>query len=233
MPGPRWTPVTPPRSLVYRTAPANPKALPLVRESRTTSLTRVATMGARADTAALRDQVTVRHLDIVESARMLAAVDMCVADAIITVWHAKYLYAGGGRSPRSIWRTPTATRRRSPTRVGCRCDLPPPIRNTRVDTTSSRPRRVRRWPRCSTRDNFTSLLPPPLFRTCAITIPGRRFGADVVNARCGWGPFPLRGHGEPGSRSGTRGMDGLPLLPAPGRLRSIQRPPHRTGPVSS
>src|ERR1700751_5963377 len=42
--------------------------------------------------AALRDQVTVRHLDIVDAARMFAAIDMSVADAIISVWHAKYIY---------------------------------------------------------------------------------------------------------------------------------------------
>jgi hypothetical protein len=40
--------------------------------------------------AGLRDQVTVRHLDIVDAARMFAAVDMSVADAIVTVWRAKY-----------------------------------------------------------------------------------------------------------------------------------------------
>jgi hypothetical protein len=42
--------------------------------------------------AALRDQVTVRDLDIVDAARMFAAVDMSIADAIISVWHAKYRY---------------------------------------------------------------------------------------------------------------------------------------------
>jgi hypothetical protein len=42
--------------------------------------------------AALRDQVRVRHLDIVEAARMFAAIDMSVADAAISVWHAKYVY---------------------------------------------------------------------------------------------------------------------------------------------
>ena len=42
--------------------------------------------------AALRDQVRVRDLDTVEAARMLAAVDMSVADAVISVWHAKYVY---------------------------------------------------------------------------------------------------------------------------------------------
>jgi hypothetical protein len=42
--------------------------------------------------AALRDELTVRHLDILDAARMFAAVDMTVADALISAWHAKYLY---------------------------------------------------------------------------------------------------------------------------------------------
>ena len=50
--------------------------------------------------AALRDQVSVRHLDIVDAARMFAAIDMSVADAIISVWHAKYTYG--------LWRPITA-----------------------------------------------------------------------------------------------------------------------------
>ncbi|HEY2657777.1 MAG TPA: vanadium-dependent haloperoxidase, partial [Solirubrobacteraceae bacterium] len=50
--------------------------------------------------AALRDQITVRHPDIVDAARMFAAVDMSEADAIISVWHAKYLYG--------FWRPITA-----------------------------------------------------------------------------------------------------------------------------
>ena len=37
--------------------------------------------------AALRDQVAVRGMDLVHAARMFAAVDMTVADALITVWH--------------------------------------------------------------------------------------------------------------------------------------------------
>ena len=49
---------------------------------------------------ALRDQVTVRHLDIVDAARMFAAVDVATADADITVWHAKYIYG--------FWRPITA-----------------------------------------------------------------------------------------------------------------------------
>jgi hypothetical protein len=50
--------------------------------------------------AALRDQMTVRHPDIVDAARMFAAVDMSEADAIISVWHAKYIYG--------FWRPITA-----------------------------------------------------------------------------------------------------------------------------
>jgi hypothetical protein len=50
--------------------------------------------------AALRDQAAMRHLDIAQSARMLAAADMSTADAIITVWHAKYVYG--------LWRPITA-----------------------------------------------------------------------------------------------------------------------------
>jgi hypothetical protein len=41
---------------------------------------------------ALRDQVTVRHLDIVDAARMFAAIDMSLGDAEISVWHAKYVH---------------------------------------------------------------------------------------------------------------------------------------------
>jgi hypothetical protein len=50
--------------------------------------------------AALRDQVSVRHLDIAGAARMFAAIDMSVADAEISVWHAKYAYG--------LWRPVTA-----------------------------------------------------------------------------------------------------------------------------
>jgi hypothetical protein len=50
--------------------------------------------------AALVDQAMVRHLDIVDAARMFAAVNMSVADTIISVWHAKLLYG--------FWRPITA-----------------------------------------------------------------------------------------------------------------------------
>jgi hypothetical protein len=50
--------------------------------------------------AAMRDQATVRNLDLVDAARMFAGADMSVADAIITVWRAKYDYG--------FWRPITA-----------------------------------------------------------------------------------------------------------------------------
>lgn len=50
--------------------------------------------------AAIRDQVTLRSLDIVDAARMFAAVDMTTADALICAWQAKLKYG--------IWRPSTA-----------------------------------------------------------------------------------------------------------------------------
>ncbi len=49
---------------------------------------------------ALRDQVTVRQLDIVDAARMFAAVDMSLADGVISIWYSKYVYG--------FWRPITA-----------------------------------------------------------------------------------------------------------------------------
>jgi hypothetical protein len=49
---------------------------------------------------ALRDQVEVRKLDIVDAARMFAAVDMSFADTEISVWYSKYVYG--------FWRPITA-----------------------------------------------------------------------------------------------------------------------------
>ncbi len=49
---------------------------------------------------ALADQAAARHLDIVDTARMFAAVEMSIADALVSVWHAKYLYG--------FWRPITA-----------------------------------------------------------------------------------------------------------------------------
>src|SRR6266480_4340385 len=50
--------------------------------------------------AALRDEAAKRGLGIVRAARMFAAVDMTVADALITTWRAKLFYG--------FWRLSTA-----------------------------------------------------------------------------------------------------------------------------
>jgi hypothetical protein len=50
--------------------------------------------------AALVDQMQTRHMDIVDAARLFAAVDMSMADAVISVWDAKLLYG--------FWRPITA-----------------------------------------------------------------------------------------------------------------------------
>jgi hypothetical protein len=47
--------------------------------------------GQRPVPGHVRDQVSVRHLDLVDAARMFAAADMSAADTIISVWHAKYV----------------------------------------------------------------------------------------------------------------------------------------------
>ena len=51
-------------------------------------------------TGALIDQAVIRDLDIVDSARMFAAVNTSIADALIGVWHSKLLYG--------FWRPITA-----------------------------------------------------------------------------------------------------------------------------
>jgi hypothetical protein len=101
-------------------APPSPPALTSARYTRDFnevkalgSSTSTARTPAQTDTAlffsgnalvqyntALRGQVTVRHLDIVDAARMFAAIDMSLADAEISVWHAKYVYG--------LWRPITA-----------------------------------------------------------------------------------------------------------------------------
>lgn len=50
--------------------------------------------------AALRDQARLRHLDIVDAARMFAAVHASVADAVTSVWYSKHHYG--------FWRPITA-----------------------------------------------------------------------------------------------------------------------------
>lgn len=54
------------------------------------------------DTRALLDQVSQRQPDIVDAARMFAGVNMSIADTVISIWRAKYLYG--------FWRPITAIR---------------------------------------------------------------------------------------------------------------------------
>ncbi len=61
-------------------------------------------------TRALRDQAAKRHLDIVDSARMFAAVHMSLADASIAIWWTKYHYG----SVASDHRDPAGRHRRQP-----------------------------------------------------------------------------------------------------------------------
>ena len=51
-------------------------------------------------TGALVDQVVIRNMDIVDAARLFAAVNTSIADGLIAVWHAKLLYG--------FWRPITA-----------------------------------------------------------------------------------------------------------------------------
>jgi hypothetical protein len=51
-------------------------------------------------TGALVDQATIRNMDIVDAARLFAAVSTSIADGLIAVWHAKLLYG--------FWRPITA-----------------------------------------------------------------------------------------------------------------------------
>ena len=51
---------------------------------------------------ALLDQVSERGLDLVHAARLFAGVTMATSDALVSIWHAKYLYG--------FWRPVTAIR---------------------------------------------------------------------------------------------------------------------------
>ena len=70
--------------------------------------------------AGLRDLVTRHQLDISDSARLFAAVDASVADAVGTSWDSKLRFGFWRPVTPSGWPTTTATRRRPPTRPGSR-----------------------------------------------------------------------------------------------------------------
>ena len=71
------------------------------RTDRQTAIARFFSGNAQIQfTGALIDQAQHRHLDIVDAARLFAAVNTSIADALIGVWHAKLLYG--------LWRPVTA-----------------------------------------------------------------------------------------------------------------------------
>ena len=80
--------------------------------------------------AALRDLTARRAMDISDTARLFAAVDMSITDSIIAVWDSKYHYG--------YWRPITAIQLADTdgnpdtvrTRCGSRCCRPRPIRTT-------------------------------------------------------------------------------------------------------
>jgi hypothetical protein len=90
--------------------------------------------------AVLRDQVTVRDLDIVDAARMFAAANMSTADTIISVWYTKYVDG--------FWRPSTAINladtdgnpATDPDPSWVPLIPTPPIRITQAATTGSRRR---------------------------------------------------------------------------------------------
>jgi hypothetical protein len=67
-----------------------------------------------------------------ENARLLAALNLSIADAAIGCWTAKYTYTYW--RPITAVREDTASRRRRRTRAGRRCSPRPDIPSTRLDT---------------------------------------------------------------------------------------------------
>jgi hypothetical protein len=105
--------------------------------------------------ASLRDQVTVRDLDIVDAARMFAAVDMSIADAIISVWHAKYV-DGTWRPITAITLADTDGNPATDTDPNWMPLFPTrPIPNTQAATPRSRHRRAAGWRTCSTPGTYS------------------------------------------------------------------------------
>ena len=64
---------------------------------------------------------TRRHTGLLESARILAAMNIAMADAGIACWDGKYTFVSGGRLPPFPWLTATETRRPPQIRRGHRC----------------------------------------------------------------------------------------------------------------
>ena len=77
------------------------------------------------------------HLSMSRNSRLLALLNMAMADTAITTWSAKRTTAAcpprspGGPQPRSRWPIPTATRTRNWIRGGSRSSTRPPTRSIR------------------------------------------------------------------------------------------------------
>ena len=126
----------------------------------------------------------MRHLDIVDAARMFAAIDMSVPDAIISVWHAKYVYG--------YWRPITAINLAdtdgNPATAADPTWVPlidtPPTRSTRAATTcSTRPSAMALEKLFHTRHLQLTLISTAVPDVRATTTPAAALLQDVVNAR--------------------------------------------------
>ena len=166
---------------------------------------------------ALRDQVAVRHLDIVDAAHLFAAVTMTQADTIISVWRAKYTYG--------FWRAdhrdqPGGHRRQPGNRRRPRLDPaapPPAVPGLRAAATPESPVRSADHSRARSEPGTCRSASPP--RRVPGAAPDLRFGSRPQPGRhrrtsVARHPLPNRrhrwhAHGHPGRR-----LDSRPLLPA-------------------
>ena len=161
----------------------------------------------------------MRHLDIVDAARMFAAVDMSVADAESPCGAPSTSTASGGRSPRSPWPTPTATRTPPPIPAGCRCSLHPPTRSTPAGTTRSTDRVPGLQNLFQTRHLHLTLISTTAPGTVRHYDSGRALRQDVVNARVWLGSTSAPPTSHPGTWPGSS---------PPGRLTTTSSPPTTT-----
>lgn len=170
-------------------------------------------------TAALVDQMTVRNLDIVDTARMFAAVEMSMAEAVIAVWHAKLMYGFwrpiNGHQPGQHGRQPQYHRG---------CDLGAAARHPTLPRICQRllRRRGRVHP-CAGKGvgNPAPESHPDLHRRSWRHPPlqlrqSPEQGGDQREGLAG-NPLPLRGHRRREDGPAGRNLGAQPLLPSPRR----------------